>query len=180
MISIVKNNRPQVEEFINSCYKDSFGAYLNSFLDNLYEFKINDILVGAFGVSSAKNHKLYLEQYFDIPIELVIGDIFNTTNINRQDIIEIGNLCTKKAGLTKIMMLELAQDIYNKNIKYVVLTATKQVQNILINMGLDIKKIGDAKQTMLTDMKTNWGTYYQTNPEIFVINVEKNIKLLEK
>ena len=175
-ITFVKKTNPSrgnIERFIDQNFHESYGAKVNYFSEVLVSCSNqNDKLIAAFGVTKLSRHKAFLEQYLSAPIEEEIsahtGEI-----VKRSEVFELGNLAAIYPGATRKLIQKMAGDLYGLGARWAVFTANKLVVNAFQKVGLNPKAIKEANPDLLPNKGTNWGTYYEDNPQVMFIQVPR-------
>ena len=158
--------RHQVETYINNKFEASYGATLTEYLPLLLTMRCADQLSGAAGISVASvEHSLFLEQYLDLPIEQELTRSLGS-EIERQSIVEIGNLVATTSGASRIVFIVLASLLYEAGFEWMAFTATRPLLASLRKLDFDYHSLGRAQSSRLaTNSAANWGSYYQNEPE---------------
>ena len=60
--------------------------------------------------------------------------------------------------------------------KWAVFTATESLVNFLTRQNYEINIISDAHKNNNKDLSSKWGIYYDCNPKIIIMNIEKSYK----
>ena len=160
-------SRHQVETYINRKFEASYGATLSEYLPLLLTMRCADQLSGAAGISVASaEQNLFLEQYLDLPVEQELARSLGS-EIERQGIVEIGNLVATTSGASRIVFIVLASLLYEAGFEWMAFTATRPLLASLRKMDFDYQPLGKARSSRLTtDSAANWGSYYQNEPEV--------------
>ncbi|NQV69389.1 MAG: thermostable hemolysin [Pseudohongiella sp.] len=159
--------RPQVEAYIESKFKASYGATPSEYLPLLLTLRCVDQLSGAAGISiAALEERLFLEQYLDLPVEQVLQQTLGS-EVQRQGIVEIGNLVATTNGASRIIFIVLASVLYQAGFEWMVFTATKPLLAGFKKLGFENYSLGKAELARLSsDSAESWGSYYQNKPEV--------------
>lgn len=153
--------------FVAKQYAKTYQAQCQQFCPTLLSIKRDSDICGVLGVRLASQGSLYLEQYLANDIEQVLGDLFNQA-ISRDSIIEIGNFSASKGGVSQLLLLATGYALRILGYRWVVFTATSQVQKILHRMQWQVTPLGDAKPEKLIDSNADWGSYYADKPQVVV------------
>lgn len=161
------SSRQQVETYINNKFEASYGATLSEYLPLFLTMRCADQLSGAAGISVASvEQSLFLEQYLDLPIEQELTRSLGS-EIERQDIVEIGNLVATTSGASRIVFIVLASLLYEAGFEWMAFTATKPLLASLQKLDFNYHSLGRAQSSRLTtNSAANWGSYYQNEPEV--------------
>ena len=164
------DERSELESGISRKFASTYGAELSHFLPNLLRLKVSDELGAVVGIREASEGSLFLEQYLDAPIEQSIARAFKTP-VDRDQIIEIGNLAANVPGFAYALFAVLATVLNRAGYRWVACTATPQVAAMLARMGFSSKNICSADPTRLDNGSDAWGQYYATRPRVIAGDV---------
>jgi len=98
--------RSLVESYIHEKFHKRYAADVQHFLPNLLNLSCNNKLCATVGIRAAETEPLFLEKYLRYPVEQEIGMRFKTA-INRDSIIEIGNLVSTWRGSSQLLFIIL-------------------------------------------------------------------------
>jgi len=135
-------------------------------------------IFSAVGFRNAKDGELFLEQYLDEKIEKILSRIAKE-EISRDEIVEIGSLASMKRGMAKLLYIAIAAFLYKQKYRYVVATGTKFLQNYFKKAGLKPLIIADAKKSRLRNKDVDWGSYYDSEPKVMVLDVKSGYLVLK-
>lgn len=123
-------------------------------------------LIAAFGLRPAKNERLFLESYLNGPIEVVMRSRLGK-DVNREDVIEVGNLSALYPGASRWVIVALTALLHNEGYKWVVFTGTSTLRNGFTRLGLRPVELGKASIDVLPPQsRRSWGTYYENTPVV--------------
>ena len=167
--------REQLQRFIQSGFARQYNANVREFMPQL-------IAVEAFGLKAvlglrSAREPLFIEQYLDQPIEKYFTE---HAPLSRTEILEVGNLVShNRLHTTRLFMLTAISAI-DSGFRFLVFSATGNVAKLLSGYGvpLTLLKIADGKK--LGDKQRNWGSYYQTDPQVMALNLADVIQLCAK
>lgn len=160
--------RARVERFIERRFFDRFGSLIADHYPTLLSLQNSDQdIVAAIGLRSASSEALFLERYFDEPIEQVI---LAATNVMapRSDILEIGNMASTGRAASARLIAASASYLSTCRYQYAVVTATEELRRMLAAYGFASRVLGAARAERLPDGGRSWGSYYEQNPEILM------------
>ncbi len=162
--------RSEVEAFIQAVFKVTYNANITEFMPTLVALRDNNgVLMAAFGLHSAAEAPLFLEQYLDVPIEVLMSHQLGTT-INRQQITCIGNLAVSNPRNAGVLIAHVIQHSLDIGIEWCVATAHHRLQNGLIKGGRDVYPLQTADKTRLAANElAKWGSYYDHLPQVIAI-----------
>ena len=164
-------NRAAVESSIMRKFEARYGAHLSHFLPHLVRLAAADNLGAVAGVGPARDNRLFLEQYLDKPVEQAVAAAFMTP-VDRDQVVEIGNLAANMPGLAYSLFAILATVLSDAGYKWVVCTATPQVAAMLARMNFSAEPICDADPAKLSSGSADWGDYYASRPRVMAGDVQ--------
>jgi len=163
--------RASVEKFISQRFAESFGSRVEAFMPRLFTLRNQDgDICGAFGLRSA-NHKLFLEQYLDAPIEKIIASRTGS-KVERRTVVEIGHFSGTFPGAVRAMIGLLTERLHRESFEWVSFTGTSSLRNAFCRLGLSPINIQAAEANRLpATQRAAWGTYYDHAPQVLVGNI---------
>jgi hypothetical protein len=159
--------RRQVEAFIKQGFEKSYSANISVTMPFLLAVN-NGRLKAALGIRSASS-KLFIEQYLPGPIEQHAALL--QENVSREEIAEIGHLYSNARKFTIPLFLLTAVSLFCLDFKYLVFAGTERVLAIIANAGIDITYLNAADPAMLESNSDDWGSYYDTNPQVVLVSL---------
>ena len=166
--------RKKVEQFIKDIYAKSYNAEISVDYPVLMSVRDRDgNILAAVGIRYAEAENLFLEQYTDLSIDKVLGS-------KRRTIAEIGNLASVGGGASVFLFAALASYLDFKGIEHAVMTGTTNLRGVFKKLGLDTYKICDACMSALNKGGQNWGSYYDTAPQVLTGSVSKGLGKLRR
>ena len=159
-------NRVQVENFIKEKYLNIFNAKIESFPAILVAIFDQNHVKAACGIRTELDG-FFSEIYLNKDISFYINENFSDTG--HQKILEIVNLVSASPLASIKINKELNKFCLDKSFKYTFFTATKSLVRFLTLTGLDLIKIGKADINKVSS--SNWGTYYENEPYVFLTRV---------
>ena len=172
-LHLVKQNsghecRSAVESFIRERFFEHYGAHIQHFMPCLLALVDDDgVLRGAAGLRSAGSGPLFLERYLARPIEQEIL-LRNGRVLNRNEIVEVSNFGTLAPGSARVLIVALTDLLVAQGFRWICFTGTPMLINSFQRLGLSPLCVGQARPECLGDEVADWGTYYQTNPQVMV------------
>jgi len=162
--------REEVEDFIAAVFYQTYQAHIDSFMPELVALRDqNGVLMAAFGLHSAADGALFLEQYIEMPIEELCMQKLGRF-VSRKQITSIGNLAVANPRNAGVLIAHVIQYSLETGIEWCVATAHHSLQNGLIKGGRDVYPLHVADKTRLEeDEQARWGRYYDKQPEIVAI-----------
>lgn len=173
-------NRLHVESFIYNQFKLKHGAEIRYFMPYLLSLEnSNKEVISAAGFRPACNENLFLEQYLDESVETLLSGFFRRS-IQRESIIEVGNLASDCPGSSRLMIMSMTSLFEQQGFEWVVMTGTNELLNIFRNLKLQPIPITQAEASRLCDKQSNWGSYYTHDPRVMAGNIRKGHRELIK
>lgn len=172
--------RRAFEDFIAERFQRAYGARLTHFLPHL--LGVRDGLgrwQAAAGYAAAGAQTLFLEQYFDRPVEQALGAAVGRP-VARGSIVEVGNLAAISAGMARALIPQLARHLHRMGYRWVAFTATRALRNSFQRLGLAPLPIAAADRTRLADRGVSWGSYYDQDPLVMAGKISLGVKAAER
>lgn len=163
-------DRAEVEQFIATVFYRACGAKVKFFLPILMSLRNRyGELIAACGIRNAGGEPLFLENYTDKPIEQLLSEQVGAT-IQRDDIVEIGNYSVAEMGVSRLLISAIFDQLHATSKQWAVFTAIQLVRNALIKQNIFPRVLCDADITRLPpEDQSEWGSYYQQNPQVMAI-----------
>lgn len=168
-VSFAKNNggNNPVADFIKGGFLKKFGAEIGIRMPHLISIK-SEQGQAALGIRRA-TEKLFVEHYLTMPIERYAQQHLGKGE--RSSIVEIGHLYSAHRALTLPLFMSLARCLIFAKQDVLVFCATDKVISLLSNLGIRLVKLGKADQAKLPASSDNWGSYYETNPQVVMADL---------
>jgi len=167
VVTAQSTERQALETSIRRKFERSYGAQLTHFLPSLVRLHRCGELGAVVGVRAASKATLFLEQYTDRRIEQFIAGAYHTP-VDRDQVVEIGNLAAVVPGLAYTLFAVLASLLNKAGFRWVACTATPQVEAMLARMQFSSRTICSADPTRLKEGSSSWGNYYANRPNVIV------------
>jgi hypothetical protein len=154
--------RARAEAFVQAVFMQAYGAQLQTFYPLLVNILFPDGDYAAVaGVRPAGSAGLFSEHYLDQPVERILG-------VERQRIVEIGNLAPASAGQARWLICTLTAFLGAAGFTHVVFTAVPALKNAFARMGLPLTRHAAASAERLPpEQAMNWGSYYKSRPAVY-------------
>ena len=187
LLQLVKSSdtqRASIEQFIASGFAKAYQADVHSFMPNLLGVSragewqaVLGLRCAAKGTAkSAAKTKLFIEQYLPAPVEQLLAT--HGMHAERSQLIEIGHLyAINRQSLLQLFVLT-AYALDQLNYRYLLCAATTQVRGILSRHGIELTELGEAKAEALGEDAASWGSYYDTNPKVCVMDLAAVTRLI--
>jgi len=171
--------RARVERFIERSFRDRFGSLIVHHYPTLLSLQSDDgNVLATIGLRGASLEPLFLERYFDEPIERVISQATGVA-IPRTDILEIGNMASIGRTASARLIAASASYLSTCQCRYAVVTATEELRRMLGSFGFAWRALGAARADRLVDHGRSWGSYYEQDPEILVGEIRQTSQRMQ-
>ncbi|MBU0912524.1 MAG: thermostable hemolysin [Gammaproteobacteria bacterium] len=172
--------RASIEQFIASGFAKAYQADVYKFMPNLLGVSRAGEWQAVLGLrcaaTSAAKTKLFIEHYLPAPVEQLLATY--GMQAERSQLIEIGHLyASNRQSLLQLFVL-MAYALDQLNYRYLLCAATTQVRGILSRHGIELTELGAAKAEALGKDAANWGSYYDTNPKVCVMDLAAVTRLI--
>jgi hypothetical protein len=153
--------RHDAEDFVRDVFFNAYRARLDAFYPLLVGIGYPDGGYAAVaGVRPAGGEALFSEHYLDEPVEKIL-------NVERNKIVEIGNLAPASAGQARWLICTLTAFLTGAGFTHVVFTAVPRLQNAFRRMGLPLTKHADAR---LRIGHRAFSNIKETAPDLYAIS----------
>lgn len=159
--------RAILERQIAAKFSTRYDAQLDHFYPFLLALKNAERPLAIAGLRPARDGALFLENYLDCLAEQAVSSAFRKP-VDRGQIVEIGNLVSTEPGASYVLFSILAPLLRDAGFRWVICTATAQVEGMLNKMRLAPKRVCAASPARLGEEAANWGTYYESRPHVIV------------
>lgn len=156
--------RAEVETLIAREFQRKHQAEIRYFLPQLLSLRCAGTLTAAVGLQAATQGPLFLEQYLPQPIDQLLSEQLGQ-QVKREQILEIGNLVSARAGSSLLLMVALSELIAASRFRWVTFTATDEVQSLLSKLHYQPVLLATASADKLPQPQS-WGAYYQKHPQV--------------
>lgn len=164
--------RQPFETLIATCFAEHYGAQLRQFMPCLLGLKdVSGQLQAVAGLRSAAAEPLFLERYLSEPIEQAVARQRETPALDREQLVEVGNLAARGAGQARLLIVALTQMLALSGIRWVAFTGTSLLLNSFQRLGVTLLNLGAADGRCLGSEQADWGSYYATHPQVMVGDV---------
>jgi len=172
--------RGKAEQFIHDRFDLEYNADIRHYMPHLVRLSTREgELVAAVGYRDAACHNLFVEHYFDDPIEVVMGRELGQ-ELARHEIVEVGNLADAHPGGARAAITALTAYLYGAGFRWVVFTGVIKLRNAFFRLGIDTVHIGDADPDRLTtEEQHDWGRYYLAGPKVMAGDIHEGYWALE-
>ncbi len=174
--------RQAVESFIATRFAAAHDAHITSFMPQLLAlFDNSGAIKAAIGVRGASQDQLFLEHYFDQPIENVIGQKVENSEqgINRKQVVEVGNLASVDRFASRRLFEMLALHLIKNRFYWIVFTGCRSLRRVFKGLQLELVALGNAEESRLPVALGSWGSYYHDKPQVLLGHLSGGIALAE-
>jgi len=161
--------RQQVEAFIKRRFLEVHAAQITQFMPCLLAlFDAQGKVMAAVGIREADSEVLFLEHYFDIPVEHAIASCSTEIMLPpvRASIVEIGNLASINRKASCRLFALLTEYLERRSLDWAVFTGCSSLQRMFETLGIKTVALGRALQSRLPADQQTWGGYYEDNPMV--------------
>ena len=168
-------DRRELEAFVFRSFSLTHGAHVRHFMPMLLSLRNTDgELLAVCGLRSASDESLFLEPYLDGPVQHVL-QMRTGRAIEREDIVEVGNLACSRPGMARRLIAILASHLHETGMGWFVFTANRGLRNTFARLGIGIMPLCLAQRSRLPpECREGWGSYYDKNPFVMAGNVIQN------
>jgi hypothetical protein len=130
-------------------------------------------LITTLGVSFASEQKLFSEQYFEPPIELIASEITGQA-LSRVHIAEIGQLVGSSVPDFCFMVSQVRTSLFELDYPFALVTVTKFVRGIFRRGGYPFLPICRA-EAIRVSRPDDWGDYYSHMPVTGLLDLRPQV-----
>lgn len=173
-------DREHLQTFIADTFYKTYGADVHHFSDILVGCRDhNGQWLAALGFSTITDKKVFLEQYLDLSLEQEISAHVGE-NTSRNEIVEVGNLAAIHAGAGRTLIITMTRYLNAQGFKWVAFTATHNLLNSFKRLRIKLTQLAEADPKRLADEGKNWGTYYDTKPQVMFGDIASGYAQLDQ
>jgi hypothetical protein len=163
------SHRPEMESFVAREFLQQYSATVKKFMPWLLGLSCDNELIGVAGLRPAAQGQLFIEQYLDRRIEEEVA-LYTGLPVERDSIIEIGNLAGHYPGVTRALFPLLTELLFKRGYQWGVCNTTPTVQNALMRLGIPIVPMVRALPERLGVERFAWGSYYTKETTVIAIS----------
>lgn len=165
------DKRAGLEDFVANAFRNMYGAEVNHYCNTLVGCRDGDgRLAAVLGFSLAAEGEAFLEQYLDAPLESAIA-CRTSMPVSRQHIVEVGNLAALRAGVARDLICWMTAYLHRQGLAWAAFTATRGLLNSFARLRLEPMVLAEADPRRLPDWGKNWGSYYESRPQVMFGNI---------
>ena len=175
--------REKAESFIAIRFAQVHGAQITSYMPNILALlDVKGSIRASIGVRAASHNPLFLEHYFDSPIEEIILNHAYARDlpIHRQQVVEVGNLASVDRFASRRLFEMLALFLIEKRFQWIVFTGCISLRRLFNRMQLELVELGQADESRIPTAFGSWGQYYHDNPQVMLGHLSGAIALAER
>jgi len=167
--------------FIRATYARAYGADVDSFMPQLMRVcNADGDFRAVMGFRLAGQEHLFLENYLDDPIEVVISRYLGKP-VNRNEIVEVGNLAEAEPGDARMALIGATAYLHGIGCRWLVFTGVTRMRNVFRRLGLDVWELLAADEAMLPPEEVaKWGSYYKSNPVVCFGDIQQGHDVLQE
>lgn len=167
--------RDEITQFIQSGYKKAFNADISITMPALLYIE-DKSLKAALGL---RGHceEFFIQQYLDKPIIKLIQEKSPSTLL--EHVVEVGSLYSNSTRFIIPLFMVTAVTSYLLGKKFLVLSGTAHVINLLSKSGVAYQEITRAEKDKLRPSSDSWGAYYDSNPQVVIVSLYEVMQLIE-
>lgn len=163
--------RATVEHYIHAVFARGYGAEINHYLPQLMSLRDGEgEMLAALGMRCGNSGKLFLEIYLDEPVEQRLAAVAGVA-VQRDSIVEIGNLASGRAGAARWLFLALAAYLHGRGAQWAIFTVAPFLKNTFLKLGFKLYVLARADKARLGEEASDWGSYYDAAPEVMAVDV---------
>ncbi len=173
------DRRPELQDYIRRTFAKAYDADVQVFAPLLLELRCAGSVSGVAGIRPAANTSLYVEHYLDEPAERAIRKTMGEA-VSREQILEICNLAALAPGACQLINITLAAAVLAGGYRYAILAGTAQLRKILTKQNFVVRTLTSADPSRLGAGAGQWGRYYDTCPEVLIVDVRATVTALRE
>lgn len=172
--------RAEVEAFIQTIYRERFGADVRHFAPTLVSLREADgSVVAAAGYRAGDDEPLFLERHLDQPIDVRLSETCQHP-VPRHRLVEVGHLAASRAGAGRLVIALLGPHLAAQGFQWVVSTLTQELRHLFLRLGIAPVALGVADPELLGDDAARWGSYYDHRPVVLAGNLDVALQALAR
>ncbi|WP_420933201.1 thermostable hemolysin [Alteromonas sp. A081] len=166
--------RGELQRLITHGFARSYHATLQHFMPVLLGVGGSKPFA-ALGARSAAS-PLFVESYTPVPIEDMLAQV--NLNVARNQVAEIGNLYSRNGSFTQPLLLLTALSLQQLHYSVIVFAATSSLRDLMTAISLPLTYLCDASKHCVPDNGKEWGTYYETKPQVVALRTREVSRLV--
>jgi hypothetical protein len=155
-------------EFTNKQFERWFSSHLEEFHPFILSFWSNNEIQAVVGFRAAGDGPLFLEQYLDEPVEVVL-------DTDRKLMVEIGGFAAVNRAVALPLMRHAADSLQQIGFTTAVCTANRPIRSCLGRLGIEFAEIGVANPELVGESRASWGSYYKSDPKVIAGDIATGV-----
>lgn len=173
-------NRGSLERFVAESYEKAYGARITHYAETLVGVRDpGGAWSAGLGYTLAERAPLFVEHYLDQPIEAAIESCLGAP-VARRQVVEVGNLAASEPGAARRVIVRMTALLNDLGRTWVVFTSTRSLLNSFARLRIPSIVLGRADPSRLPGCGQNWGTYYDTDPQVMTANIPRGFVHLRR
>lgn len=168
-----------MQQYVYDCFRRAYGADVIEFAPLLLELRCAERTSGVVGLRAASQQPLFSERYLDAPVERVVSE-FTGQSVERGEILEIASLAALRPGACQLINIMLVAVAHAAGYRYGCFASTSQLQRILSKQYFAVSTLADANPACLGAAAVRWGSYYETEPCVLLVDIQATLQALQK
>lgn len=161
--------RHALQQFIATGFARHYQANVQHFMPHLFGVLLSEQWQAVLGIRFATEGVLFTEQYLALSAEQVLQ--LHHIDCQRCDIAEIGHLYAPSRQALMQLFVLMIQALHQLGVEQLLFAATSDLKRLLRRHGITLQELATANPTCLGDKARDWGSYYQSNPDVCVLAV---------
>lgn len=161
--------RHTLEQFIAEGFSRHYQANVQHFMPHLLGVLLSEQWQAVLGIRFATEGRLFTEQYLTLNAEQALQQ--QNIKCQRADIAEIGHLYAQSRSALMQLFVLMVQALHQLDVKQLLFSATSDLKRLLRRHGISLLELASANPECLGDKAKDWGSYYQSQPDVCVLSV---------
>ena len=163
--------RTGLQQFIVDGFTRHYQAKVTEFMPHLLGVLLAGQWQAVLGIRFGTEGVLFTEQYLPQSAEQTLAQ--NDICCQRSDIAEIGQLYAQSRQALMQLFVLMIQALHQLGVRQLLFSATADLKRLLRRHGINLQEIVSADPKCLGDKANDWGSYYQSNPDVCVLSVNQ-------
>lgn len=171
-----QGKRQEIISFIKNGYQKSFNADIDVTYPVLLYIEEKS-LKAALGIRGSDS-SFFVDHYLDSPVLDYLTLLWPSAK--QYELVEIGNLYSNAKRFTIPLFLVMAITSYLLGKRYLVLSGTEQILDLLMHSGVVCHDLAPASPHKLGEEADRWGCYYLGNPRVAAIDLVQVMSMIKQ
>lgn len=165
----------EVKSFIQRVFYQAHQAKIKYFMPRALCLRnASQQLLAVSGIRKSSESPFFLERYLSNSVEKAIAEKTGVA-VNRQRIVEIGNLAVSRPVYTKALMAALSAYLYSTDTEWIVFSALPVVRNAVAKMDHEMLVLADATIDQIAfEDRADWGSYYEHHTQVIAVRLKRS------